>query len=84
MVKAKQHEKKKSKYRTPSPKTKEMEKPIIGSSCTWGKDELNQFNVKMRQNVDAKEMIPLQVFEFKHLDKYEECIFLTRLCAAHV
>ncbi len=40
--------------RTPSPKRID----VIGSSCTWGETELERFQVKIRHDVDPKEMIP--------------------------
>jgi hypothetical protein len=75
MAKAKQQAKRKGNYRgskTP-PKQKEQEIPVIGSSCTWRDAELDHLKVRVRRDVDVKELIPEKFFEFDHLEEYEEC-----------
>src|SRR5438045_2461031 len=61
------------KLSTPQPRP---EIPVIGSSCTWRDSELDHFNVKVRREVDVLDVIPEKFFDFKHLDDYNDCIFL--------
>jgi len=70
MAKARKHARVKSKYRNASL----TPPPIIGSSCTWTKAELDRFRVHVTYGVDVKEMIPSKFFQFKHLEKYEKRI----------
>jgi hypothetical protein len=81
MAKSKTHAKRKSKYRntqrTPSPG--EPEGKVIGSSCTWTKEELDRFNVVLTHGVDPKEMIPPKFFKFDKLEAYQKCIFVAIL-----
>jgi hypothetical protein len=79
MAKAKQQEKRAqirplTTPRTPEPKE---EIPVIGSSCTWGKSELDHFNVKMERNMNVREVIPEKFFDFERLEFYRKCRILS-------
>ena len=65
--------------RTPT-KTEEPEIKIIGSSCTWGDEELDRFKVKIVQDVDVQEMIPSEFFNFEKFEGYDKCMFLLYEC----
>jgi hypothetical protein len=59
-------------------KTPEPKPLVIGSSCTWRGPELLRFKVKVKQNVDPKEMIPQEYFKFDRLppacyEYYKNC-----------
>jgi len=78
MAKAKQQarkeNRKKKREQQTSQRTVEQQTPVIGSSCTWGDQELSHFRVGVRLNVDVLEMIPQECFDFDHLvDNYKEC-----------
>jgi hypothetical protein len=45
----------------------------IGSSCTWGSDELEHMKVTIRRDVDVHEMIPARFFNFENLADYNDC-----------
>jgi hypothetical protein len=61
----------KSQPRTLS-KSRVPEKPVVGSSSTWRKEQLDRFLV--RQGVlDVREMIPQKWFDFGQLDNYRAC-----------
>ena len=60
--------------RTPSKPTKEPRRPMIGSSSTWGKAELDRFQVDVRNANARNEMIPERWFDFSSLDEYTERI----------
>ena len=77
MKRSKEHEKRPSQKRTrdsTTPQPRE-ERHVIGSSCTWGKSELEHFNVTIRRDWDPREVIPAQFFDFTQLSRYEECNF---------
>ena len=81
MTKARQQARRKGKWRekrTPQPKEQEEEEevPVIGSSCTWRDAELEQFKVRVKRDVDVREMIPEKYFDFDHLPDYIDCIVL--------
>jgi hypothetical protein len=59
------------KTHTPQPRAKPQ--PVIGSSCTWKRAELEHFNVGTVREVDVKSMIPERFFDFGHLEKYAQC-----------
>lgn len=74
MAKAKEHSKKPGRTRERTPqrgKTKEV--PVIGSSCTWKRDELDHFKVTIERDIDVRTMIPDKFFEFDHFEGYSEC-----------
>jgi hypothetical protein len=60
-----------SQPRTPS-KPQIPERPVIGSSSTWRKDQLDRFLVE-QSLVEVKEMIPGRWFEFGQLENYQAC-----------
>ena len=57
-----------SQSRTPS-KSRVPERPVIGSSSTWSKEQLVRFLVEQGV-LDVKAMIPEKWFEFGQLDNY--------------
>src|SRR5436190_22100057 len=75
MAKVKVHAKKVSSKssRTATTPQPNSEDPIIGSSCTWNDDQLDQFRVILHRDVDVIEMIPKQFFDFSNLGTYEKC-----------
>jgi hypothetical protein len=58
-----------SQPRTPS-KPKAPERPVIGSSSTWRKEQLDRFLVQQGV-LDVKTMIPEKWFDFGQLDNYQ-------------
>jgi hypothetical protein len=54
---------------TPS-KPRITERPLIGSSCTWNKGELDRFLVNQRV-LEVKNMIPERYFEFGQVEGYQ-------------
>jgi hypothetical protein len=46
----------------------------VGSSCTWGSEELEQFRVTVQLDKDPTEMIPAVFFNFDQLQNYAECM----------
>ena len=58
-----------SQPRTPS-KPRIPERPVIGSSCTWTKDELDRFLVEQTV-LEVKEMIPEKWFDFGQVENYQ-------------
>ena len=58
-----------SQPRTPS-KPRIPEKPVIGSSCTWRKEQLERFLVEQTM-LEVREMIPEKWFEFGQVENYQ-------------
>jgi hypothetical protein len=78
MSKAKQDAEKEAEDRTRDKTPQQVEKveketPVIGSSSTWKREELDHFNVKTEKNVHVKRMIPQKFFTFDHLERYTQC-----------
>lgn len=75
MARSKVHAKRpgRTRERTPQNRGKRNEVAVIGSSCTWKRDELDCFKVRMERDVDVRRMIPEKFFEFGHLVDYDEC-----------
>ena len=48
--------------RTPQSRGQRKKVPVVGSSCTWKRDELDHFKVTIERDVDVKLMIPPKVF----------------------
>jgi len=81
LAKARQHAKRPGRTRERTPQgVREKEVPVIGSSCTWKRDELDHFKVKVERDVDVRTMIPDKFFLFDHLEEYSECISTGRSC----
>ena len=61
--------------RTPPPKPPKIE--VIGSSCTWGDEQLTTFkvDVKSKRDVNPIEIIPEKFFKFDHLNRFSKCLF---------
>ena len=75
LAKSKVHAKRpgRTRERTPSGRGEENEVAVIGSSCTWKRDELDHFKVIIERDVDVQRMIPEKFFDFRHLGEYGEC-----------
>ena len=74
MSKAVQDAKKASnRTREKTPQQVQKETPIVGSSSTWKREELDHFNVMIKKDVDVREMIPENFFTFDHLEEYPQC-----------
>ena len=61
--------------RTPSKPDKEPRRPMIGSSSTWGKAQLDRFQVQVPTTDARKEMIPD--------DKWSILVLLTNTLSVH-
>jgi hypothetical protein len=72
------HDAKKAENRTreKTPQQVQKETPIVGSSSTWKREELDHFNVMIKKDVDVSRMIPEKFFAFDHLEEYLQCLFL--------
>jgi hypothetical protein len=74
MARAKEHLNKHSRTRERTPQRRKMKDvPVIGSSCTWKRDELDHFKVTIERDIDVRTMIPDEVFEFDHFEGYSVC-----------
>ena len=91
MAAAEKQEKRSAQKPPRTPKRKPEEVKVIGSSCTWGDEELGRFKVTVTRDVNPRELIPQQFFDFSNIANYESCnsmssvVFLTlgksELCA---
>ena len=77
MAKEKQHAKEqetedRTRDRTPQQVEKKVVQ-VVGSSCTWKRDELDHFKVTIAKDVDVRRMIPEKVFVFEPLAEYPQC-----------
>jgi hypothetical protein len=74
MEASQEHDKRPGRPRTLSPGPKGP--PVVGSSCTWTRKELDLFRVQIEREVPIiGEMIPERYFEFEGLEGYELCAF---------
>jgi hypothetical protein len=74
LAKSRQHAKRPGRTRARTPQGgRKNEVPVIGSSCTWKRDELDHFKVNIERDVDVQTMIPGKFFAFDHLEEYSEC-----------
>ena len=58
--------------RTPNKPTKEPQKPMIGSSSTWGTAELERFQVELGEAAAKHDMIPEEYFDFSSLEDHTQ------------
>ena len=69
--------KKREKRQKNAPRTPKRPKlpvrPLIGSSSTWNKEELDRFKVECLSEVDSKLLIPSTFFEVNNLPLYQTC-----------
>jgi len=59
--------------RTPSNRAKDPQKPMIGSSSTWGQAELDRFEVTLA-DAAVNKLIPPKFFNFIPSEEYTERI----------
>jgi hypothetical protein len=77
MAKAKQRaEEQEAEDRTRDKTPQKVEKEevlVIGSSCTWKREDLDHFGVVIEKDIDVRRMIPARFFSFEHLEEYTQC-----------
>ena|SRR5579859_1766221 len=60
-----------------TPKRRKLpELPVIGSGSTWKEEQLDMFKVQVVGDVDAKQMIPENWFEFGKLKNFQVGLLL--------
>jgi hypothetical protein len=78
LAKSKVHAKRpgRTRERTPSGRGNRNEVAVVGSSCTWKRDELDHFKATIERNVDVRKMIPEKFLDrVEKFERYGKCIY---------